>query len=1123
MKQVWTAIALLSASLAGCSAGSDVVTAATPVSAATAPGVQRTVTGRFVKGPVLNASYKVVNSSAAALDCTQAAIPGTSCSATPGTSDFSCGVPAAGGFAICATGGEFVDETDPAEPPASARRTISLGAGSLGLSFNPELPADQFSLNTYTLALQVEAERLRAAKSGSCNVTVGHALQAVDAAGQQAVGNVFHPRAFPPDPLNPGAVAADRSYGMLLGGIAMGINEAAGRSGRSQMDLTTINALTQDLSDGVMDGKRRGADIPLTGAPGNILPAPLLALNSQIARFRDNNDARYAGTAPLSFNSTPINALNAVNLGPTAGVSPTQITTLRSLAPITRGGTVAIPVSPCDPEGNLPLSSTLEVVMAPTQGSLGFAAGVVTYQHNFNLPQDADDIVDTDLMAFAFRDSGGRLGEIFPVLIPVQDTIGSPKPGLNIGVDDDGDGLADPADFNDELIDTDLDGVNDFIEATAGTDMKTADSNVFYVRPGGSNTNSGTSRSQAWQNNIRVSAALSGTLPAGVHYVLYEAGAEYGPLALGGSSPNMIVLVGDQDFSFATAGSVPGFATSEFAGSNSGPLGTRAITLSNTATAGLHIYGLRLHGGELFVSENGAGLELPAFGAGSKSFRMEVTQFDNNSTQLFGGGLYVNPGWTVEMVNSNFAGNLASNGGAIYMVQSVLTAVDTDFGQNVSAGSGGAIAADDNSSVSLIRSRFAQNQTGQSGSGCAGGAMYARDSAVFVDDSVFSRNSAICDAPCSGCALGGGALYLTDSVLGASAPTILNSRFLSNQVTGSTPDAFGGALFVDNVASVAITNNLFVGNVSGTEGGAIALSGAPVAPAFYHLDLNTLAYNQALSTADGAGGGLLSNVGGNGVASADNIFFFNDNGTIGAAHTAGEDCKATGSFGSGFNTVGNAVGCGSGPTISTASPAFIKNFYLTQSAASSAFDTGSAGADRADGSYLCATLGLCIADYPLLTTDAAGLADAGTLDRGYHHVTAAGAVANGAIFPPPGLPGATASCTLPVSFIPQASGTEIGEGHRIGVCIDNSNLVSGITYSVAGLGTLDPVNNDGATPASCGGRAALAYDSGINSIYSIDVTLTLNGLIALPFNLRIFPNDGASFTIPISTSFQGCS
>lgn len=686
-----------------------------------------------------------------------------------------------------------------------------------------------------------------------------------------------------------------------------------------------------------------------------------------------------------------------------------------------------------------------------------------------------------------------------------------------LAFDTDGDGLSDGDEIgvsDPTLQDTDFDDANDFIEVQVGSNPDLAEGNVYHVRPSpncNSTTGDGSSWSaaDAWCSNSQVEAGLPAS--QGAYIVLYEgdgATHNYGTLLLNNPTGSRIALVG-------------GIANPE----DSGVLNNFADSLVNASGDGhavqisgnldyIYLDGFKITGGN--AGFDGGGIKLfddALCTEDCPSFDLRNSLVTGNDASQFGGGLYAGEGWDVSVGGSLFSANSASGGGAIYSTGDAapvegnpgsLIVFDSTLNQNTAVSDGGAITT--YSPTDLVSIHMAGNVVdSQSGYGCAGGAMYARDGDLTISNSVFADNRVLCDLP-SG-AVGGGALYLTDSVGPAPFAEISDSRFLSNKCVGDGTCA-GGAINLSNV-SVELRNNLVVGNIAQGQAGAITLDGVG---GDYLLQLNTLAYNQTLEVGGTASGGLFSGTSDT-VQSYDNILFFNDNGTVSSAHDPAEDCGGN-ALTSNNDTMAIQAGCLEMGAISPLSddPLFTRGFYLDST--STSVDSGS---ETDADSFFCNFVG-CPPAHPFTSSilgtrdgDIALGPNAAVLDRGYHHQQAADGSASSAEFVEE-QEFTTTACSLDVRFFLRASAVPMGSAHKVGTCLADSSH----PQQLSGMGTLDPVNGDDSVPSGCIERPVLAADEG-DGTYRVTLAIDTSGLSGTQsFNLRLFVDDAPSFLFAVS-------
>lgn len=180
--------------------------------------------------------------------------------------------------------------------------------------------------------------------------------------------------------------------------------------------------------------------------------------------------------------------------------------------------------------------------------------------------------------------------------------------------------------------------------------------------------------------------------------------------------------------------------------------------------------------------------------------------FENNSATDSGGAVYVYFG-DVSIQESTFDTNSAGTyGGAVFAYYGTVTIADSQFYDN-SADRGGAVGTYDRAGVNtheIVGSTFRGNSASTSG----GGAVYAYDSGLEVENSTFASNTA---------SRGGGAILINDDG-GASSTTITSSTFSGNAANYGGGFYGGGAIYTKGATDVV--NSTFVGN-SGYDGAAI--------------------------------------------------------------------------------------------------------------------------------------------------------------------------------------------------------------------------------------------------------------------------------------------------------------
>ena len=180
--------------------------------------------------------------------------------------------------------------------------------------------------------------------------------------------------------------------------------------------------------------------------------------------------------------------------------------------------------------------------------------------------------------------------------------------------------------------------------------------------------------------------------------------------------------------------------------------------------------------------------------------------FFSNDRAISGGAIYEAQG-TLNVVNSNFSGNMAGlggDGGAIFNGSGSLTVTDSAFNNNSAVNGGGAIAS--TSGTTIINSTFSGN------SAPLGGAIENSSGNLTVGNCVFDNNSST---------FGGGAIAAFGST------NIFNSTFSNNKAPGAK--SFGGAVYFQSAGgSLIITESSLINNSSNFDGGAAYIKDGPV-------------------------------------------------------------------------------------------------------------------------------------------------------------------------------------------------------------------------------------------------------------------------------------------------------
>ena len=224
----------------------------------------------------------------------------------------------------------------------------------------------------------------------------------------------------------------------------------------------------------------------------------------------------------------------------------------------------------------------------------------------------------------------------------------------------------------------------------------------------------------------------------------------------------------------------------------------------------------------------------------NSSATLDNSEVSGNKATGNGGGVYVYDA-TCSLTASNgtvFRENSASNGGGIFSSGGTVTAEDSTFEKNTAVMNGGAIAATQNSSLTVRSSKVLENTSGDK----AGGIL-AEKSTLEVTDSIIDGNRA---------SLGGG-LYISDiDAPGETKEDKPEHTITRTEITNNTADGqgIGGGIYLGaqklTIADSKLTGNNTISNYGQTQGGAIVAH----SPGDLTLD-NTLIQG---NTADVGGG-----------------------------------------------------------------------------------------------------------------------------------------------------------------------------------------------------------------------------------------------------------------------------
>lgn len=252
-----------------------------------APG-QEILSGKAAKGPMVNAAIEIFEVGSNGLPFGPALYATT----TDAQGEWTLTVtPGADVRLIKVSGGTFIDESD----TRLSKRTVTLGpADSLYGLMPPGATEATVSVLTDTL---VRAWQESLQYSNDTKLAYSYIRdRAVETFG-------FNPfLVIPSDPLQPNSTDSEsqKQYGMLIGGIANLLNNAAINAKRPYMDYSIIDALSNDYADCVLDSSHFGTSftVDVLGVPTALLVDNLL--ENEIIRFRNNNFQSYSGVTPPS-------------------------------------------------------------------------------------------------------------------------------------------------------------------------------------------------------------------------------------------------------------------------------------------------------------------------------------------------------------------------------------------------------------------------------------------------------------------------------------------------------------------------------------------------------------------------------------------------------------------------------------------------------------------------------------------------------------------------------------------------------------------------------------------------------------------------------------------------------
>ena len=241
--KVKLALLALTVVLYGCSDSSS-------TSPGSPPATTSSISGAVTKGPVSGATvnvYRMDSSGQAVGD----PVAGPIQTASDGSWNVDVPLEVERPLLVLATGGSYVDEATGTQVDVS-NRTLS--------SFLTE-GTDTSSVSPLSEAVVRSARQYLAANPGG---TLNQSVQEGVAKVSQVFGNGFDPLTDVPDPT--GTTVESRQYAAVLGGLSQLASTASGTTD----PLDTVLALTEDVTDGVLDGQSGGQPIAINGEDGDL-------------------------------------------------------------------------------------------------------------------------------------------------------------------------------------------------------------------------------------------------------------------------------------------------------------------------------------------------------------------------------------------------------------------------------------------------------------------------------------------------------------------------------------------------------------------------------------------------------------------------------------------------------------------------------------------------------------------------------------------------------------------------------------------------------------------------------------------------------------------------------------
>ena len=221
-----------------------------------------------------------------------------------------------------------------------------------------------------------------------------------------------------------------------------------------------------------------------------------------------------------------------------------------------------------------------------------------------------------------------------------------------------------------------------------------------------------------------------------------------------------------------------------------------------------------------FAAEEGGGI----FANRNNILTITQCMFQRNLVYNIGGALILVHNTTLVLKNSTFKNNWANGGGALYVERSNIVVTENTFQHNSANNSGGVLYIYNNSTSTIMKNTFQDNKALISG-GCL---ISFTDNIVTFTENIFLNNSAgfggvlsanqnstfaiMGDYFCNNVALNGGVLYTQQSNI-----DLINNKFLKNRA-----QLMGGVIFCIASSNLSIQSQHRLWNNTAEYGGGVA-------------------------------------------------------------------------------------------------------------------------------------------------------------------------------------------------------------------------------------------------------------------------------------------------------------